>query len=160
MINVRNYKQFQVDQFRADITAAPFHVARVFEDKDDVLWAWNKYSKIFVTYMHLQGKLKAIKPNKSAGPDDIAPKLLKLAEPAIVSPLTGLFSFCAHLRETSTDWKKGRLIPVYKKDDEADTNNYRPIRLLSVPSKIMESCVSESVVLCMNNFLFLFLYFK
>ena len=91
-------------------------------------------------------KLKAIKPNKSAGPDDIAPKLLKLAEPAIVSPLTGLFSFCAHLGETFTDWKKARLIPVYKKDDEADTNNYRPISLLSVPSKIMESCVSESVV--------------
>ena len=42
VISVRNYKQFQVDQFRADITAAPFHVARVFEDKDDVLWAWNK----------------------------------------------------------------------------------------------------------------------
>ena len=91
-------------------------------------------------------KLKAIKPNKSAGPDDIAPKLLKLAEPAIVSPLTGLFSFCAHLGETFTDWKKARLISVYKKDDEADTNNYRPISLLSVPSKIMESCVSESVV--------------
>ena len=91
-------------------------------------------------------KLKAIKPNKSAGPDDIAPKLLKLAEPAIVSPLTGLFSFCAHLGETFTDWKKARLIPVYKKDDEADTNNYRPISLLSIPSKIMESCVSESVV--------------
>ena len=35
---------------------------------------------------------------------------------------------------------------MYKKDDEADTNNYRPISLLSVPSKIMESCVSESVV--------------
>lgn len=91
-------------------------------------------------------KLKAIKPNKSAGPDDIAPKLLKLAEPAIVSPLTGLFSFCAHHGETLTDWKKVRLIPVYKKDDEADTNNYRPISLLRVPSKIMESCVSESVV--------------
>ena len=71
-------------------------------------------------------KLKAIKPNNSAGPDDIAPKLLKLAEPAIVSPLTGLFSFCAHLGETFTDWKKARLIPVYKKDDEVDTNNYRP----------------------------------
>ena len=40
-----NAKQFQVDQFRADITAAPFHVARVFEDKDDVLWAWNKLFK-------------------------------------------------------------------------------------------------------------------
>ena len=60
-------------------------------------------------------RLKAIKPNKSAGPDDIPPKLLKLAEPAIVSPLTSLFSFCANLRETFTDWKKARLIPVYKK---------------------------------------------
>ena len=45
MINVRKYKQFQVDQFQADITAASFHVARVFEDKDDVLWAWNKLFK-------------------------------------------------------------------------------------------------------------------
>ena len=48
-------------------------------------------------------KLKAIKPSKSAGPDDIPPKLLKLAEPAIVSRLTGLFSFCANLGETFTD---------------------------------------------------------
>ena len=35
---------------------------------------------------------------------------------------------------------------MYKKDDEADTNNYRPISLLTVPSKIIESCVSESIV--------------
>ena len=90
-------------------------------------------------------KLKAIKPNKPAGPDDIPPKLLKLAEPAIVSPLTGLFSFCAYLGETFTDWKKARLVPVYKKNDEADINNYRPISLLSAPSKIMESCVSDTI---------------
>ena len=88
-------------------------------------------------------KLKAIKPNKSAGPDDIAP--------LIVSPLTGLFSFCAHLGETVSDWKKARLIPVYKKDDEADTNNYRPISLLSVPSKIMESCVSTCIRICRST---------
>ena len=88
-------------------------------------------------------KLKAIKPNKSAGPDDIAP--------LIVSPLTGLFSFCAHLGETFTDWKKARLIPMYKKDDEADTNNYRPISLLSVPSKIMESCVSTCIRICRST---------
>ena len=71
-------------------------------------------------------KLKAIKPSKSAGPDDIPPKLLKLPEPVIVSPLTGLFSFCAHLGETFTNWKKARLNAVYKKD-EADPNNYLTI---------------------------------
>ena len=91
-------------------------------------------------------KLKAIKPNKSAGPDEIPPKLLKLAEPAIASPLTSLFSFCANLGETFNDWKKARLILVYKKNDEADMNNYTPISLLSVPSKIMDSCVSNAVI--------------
>ena len=46
------------------------------------------------------------------GPDDIPPNLLTLTEPAIVSPLTDLFSFCTHLGETFTDWKKTRLIAV------------------------------------------------
>ena len=45
-----------------------------------------------------------------------------------------------------SDWKKARLIPVYNKNDEADTNNYRRISLLSVPSRIMESSVSDAVV--------------
>ena len=97
---------------------------------------------ITVSEDSVRRKLKAIKPNKSAGPDDILPKLLKLAEPL----LTGLFSFCAYLGETLTDWKKAHLILVYKKDDEAYTNNYSPISLLGVPSKIMESCVPDTVV--------------
>ena len=89
------------------------------------------FSALFVTNVivcedPVGRKLKAIKPNKSAGPDDVPPKLLKLPEPSIVSPLTGLFSFCAQLGETFTDWKKARLNAVYKKD-EADPNNYLTI---------------------------------
>ena len=37
-------------------------------------------------------------------------------------------------------------MPVFKKDDAADTSNYRPISLSSVPSKIMESYVSDTIV--------------
>ena len=60
--------------------------------------------------------------------------------------VTSQVSFCAYLGENLTDWKKARLILVYKKDDEGDTNNYSLISLLSVPSKIMESCVPDTVV--------------
>lgn len=35
---------------------------------------------------------------------------------------------------------------MYKKDGETDITNYRPISLLSVPSKIMASCVTETIV--------------
>ncbi|XP_068735462.1 uncharacterized protein [Montipora capricornis] len=37
-------------------------------------------------------KIKALKPNMVAGPDGITPKLLRLAEPAVVSPLTKLYA--------------------------------------------------------------------
>lgn len=46
-------------------------------------------TEITICENFVRRKLKAINPNKSAGPDDIAPKLLKLAEPAIVSPFGG-----------------------------------------------------------------------
>ena len=43
------------------------------------------------------------------------------------------------------DWKKARLIPVHKENDEADTGNDRPLSMLSVPSKIMETCVADTL---------------
>ena len=61
---------------------------------------------ITVSEDSVRRKLKAIKPNKSAGPDDIPPKLLKLAEAAIISLLTGIFSFCAYLGEPSPIGRK------------------------------------------------------
>ena len=45
-----------------------------------------------------------------------------------------------------TSWKIAKLTPVYKKDDETDCCNYRPISLLSVPSKILESVVNDTIV--------------
>ena len=51
------------------------------------------------------------------------------------------------IRSQSLPWMdNSSLVPVFKKDDGADASNYRPISLLSAPSKIMESCVSDTIV--------------
>ena len=52
------------------------------------------------------------------------------------------------LREAKVydDWKVARLDPIFKKDDESDRGNYRELSMLSVPSKILESCVTDSIV--------------
>ena len=42
-----------------------------------------------------------------------------------------------------SQWKTARVNPVFKKDDETEIGNYRPLSLLSVPSKILETIVAD-----------------
>ena len=39
------------------------------------------------------------------------------------------------------DWKLANVVPVYKKGDQEFVENYRPISLLSLISKVLERCV-------------------
>ena len=64
----------------------------------------------------------------------------------IVPSLLSLFRLSITTGRVFTSWKTARLTPVYKKDDETDCCNYRPISLLSVPSKILESVVNDTIV--------------
>ena len=56
-------------------------------------------------------KIKALKVNKAEGPDGITPKLLRLAEPAVVPPLTKLYSLSANEGEAFSLWKKSSPVP-------------------------------------------------
>lgn len=39
-IMVRDYKRLDLDAFGLDLATAPFYIASVFDDADDVQWAW------------------------------------------------------------------------------------------------------------------------
>ena len=91
-------------------------------------------------------KLDSLKSGESAGPDNISWKLLKLACPTIVSPLHGLYTRSLKECRVFNRWKLARLSPIFKEDDELEKGNYRPVSLLSIPSKILESCISDTVV--------------
>ena len=64
----------------------------------------------------------------------------------MVPSLLSLFRLSITTGRVFTSWKTARFTPVYKKDDETDCCNYRPISLLSVPSKILESVVNDTIV--------------
>ena len=84
--------------------------------------------------------------HKATGPDGISPKLLKLAGQSVTAPLTVIFN--QSLRETSvpSTWKCARIKTTHKKGDITERENYRPLSILSVPSKIMEKCVVDKLV--------------
>ena len=101
-----------------------------------------------VSYGEVANKLIILKTNKATGPDGISPRLLAAAGTSIAVPLT-----LRSLREAKVydDWKVARLNPIFKKHDESDRGNYRPLSMLSVPSKILESCVTGSIVRTMSS---------
>ena len=102
--------------------------------------------KITVSQGTVRKKVEMLKRNKSTGPDNIPPKLLKLAGTAVVPALVTLFRYSIERRVIFSSWKTARLAPIFKKDDETDMGNYRPISLLSVPGKIMESEINDILV--------------
>jgi len=99
-----------------------------------------------VSRRSVQEKVNALKINKSSGPDNIPSKLLKLAGNAIVPPLMGLYRYSCARKAVFSTWKTARLTPIFKKDDETERGNYRPVSLLSIPSKIMESEINDILV--------------
>ena len=56
-----------------------------------------------------------------------------------------MFNMSMKSGQLPTEWKHANVIPVHKSGDRQIANNYRPIYLLSVVSKIMERCVHEHV---------------
>ena len=103
----------------------------------------------------VEEKLKALKPNKSPGPDLISNDILRSTSKNVSKPLSLLFTQSINTGELPQDWKTANVSPIYKNGNKQHAENYRPISLTSVPCKIMESIIKENLVnyLEMNNLL-------
>ena len=81
---------------------------------------------------------KNIDITKATGSDNIGARLLKLAAPFISDSLMYICNQSI-LNSTFPDkWKEGKVRPLYKNGPKDDTNNYRPISILPVMSKMLE----------------------
>jgi len=76
--------------------------------------------------------------NTSCGTDQIKAKVVKAIKNEILVPLTHLVNLSLKQGTFPDDLKKSVVTPIYKKGRKDDLNNYRPISVLNVFSKIME----------------------
>lgn len=114
-----------------------------FGDHHSITTIKNKSYQLDFTFMETNVEtvtdfLLKLNTKKATGPDGFSPKLLKLSAPAIATPLTSLFNFCINNCTLPKNWKMSDITPIYKKGEVINKNNYRPISVLSVISKLFE----------------------
>jgi len=100
-----------------------------------------KLASIDISHQDVLDQLRCIDPSKATGPDGISPKLLFEAGHTIVPSLTKLFNMCLSSCTVPQMWKYANVLPLYKKGDRSNINNYRPVSLLSCTSKLLERII-------------------
>ena len=82
----------------------------------------------------------------ASGPDGISSQILKISASSVAPQLSALFNLSLSSGSVPTDWKLSNITAVYKVGDPSLVSNYRPISLLSLPSKILERIVHNKLL--------------
>ena len=109
-------------------------------------------SQIQVSVDDVTNHLNGLDTSKACGPDGISARLLiKECSQQIALSLCGIFNQSLSNGQIPAEWKSADITPIHKKDSKEPAENYRPISLLSIVSKVLERCVFNCLYDHVNN---------
>uniref|UniRef100_A0A3B1JXG3 Reverse transcriptase domain-containing protein n=1 Tax=Astyanax mexicanus TaxID=7994 RepID=A0A3B1JXG3_ASTMX len=95
-------------------------------------------SPLHLSADQVTGALRRLRSGKSAGPDEVSPRLLKACAFELGLPLSNIFNMSLQLGRVPTLCKTSCLVPVPKKPRPSELNDFRPVALTSHIMKTME----------------------
>jgi hypothetical protein len=106
-----------------------------------------------VSYDVVCKKLKKLNPKKASGYDNIPSKLIKIAATHISKQITPLINESIVLSCFPDPLKYADVSPIFKKSDNLNKENFRPVSVLTILSKIFEGIMADQMKTHFNNIL-------
>lgn len=108
----------------------------------------NDNSLFFVPVLEceVESEIRQLRVSDSAGYDGITSRILKRCVHELSVPLVAIINNSLGSGRFPGSLRRARVIPLYKKNNPANVENYRPLSILSTFSKILEKIVSRQLV--------------
>ena len=90
-------------------------------------------------------KLQKLRPNISPGIDNIPSIVLRRCANTLSHPLSIIFQHSFMTASLPHEWKLHTITPIHKSGNRSNPCNYRPVALLPIVSKVMESIIDDAI---------------
>ena len=90
--------------------------------------------------------LTELKENKTSGPDQLSPRILRIAAKPLSRCLTLIFNASLAFGTLPQDWCTANITPIFKKGERFKAANYRPVSLTCICCKLLEHIIFSQVM--------------
>ena len=100
---------------------------------------------VYLQRIHFK-RIKATQETKATGADNLPPGMLKDCREHISQPLCHILNLSVKTARFPALWKVAKVVPIHKSGSYDRPENYRPISLLPVLSKIIEKAMHQQLI--------------
>ena len=107
----------------------------------------SRLDSINITHAATLNILKSLDTSKATGPDEISCKMLKETAGSIAPSFTRLLQLSLSTATFPSCWKQANVLSIFKKGDQSDFGNNRPVSLLNICSKVCEKIIVKHLTI-------------
>ena len=128
---IRNFKNFNANDFLTDLSQTPWENIAQYDNPNV---CWRVWYSLYLQVLDRHAPLRRMRTRGNSLPW-----------------ISWIFNLSIKKGEYVDEWKKAWVIPIYKSDDRLKCENYRPISILPIVSKILERCVFNQIYKFLND---------